>query len=192
MNKLERMFNIEIRTEGEENIVEGIAAVFEQPADMGGWWTEVIDRHAFDECDMSDVIMNFNHNDDYVLAGTRNGSTELWVDNNGLCFRSAVIDTTQGKDVMKLVRNHLIVKCSFAFVIDRDGEEWKTLEDGTEFRRITKIAKLYDVSLVTFPAYPQTAVYARSEDVLVKEHKALMERRKAQEERWLEITHGKG
>lgn len=190
MNKLERVFDVELRNDGESNVVEGVAAVTEMPTDMG-WYTEVIDRNAFNDTDMSDVILNFNHNDDYILAGTRNGSLQLWVDENGLNQRSDIIDTTQGKDVMKLVRNHLISKMSFRFVIEPDGQEWSTAEDGRETRRITKVAKLFDVSLVTFPAYPQTAVYARSEDSLAEEHRKLMERRKAQEEKWKEITGGK-
>lgn len=188
--KLERTFDVELRADGEQNVVEGLAAVIDQPTDLG-WFEEVIDRHAFDDTDMSDVVLNFNHNDDYVLAGTRNGSLQLWVDNDGLHQRSEVIDTTQGRDVMKLVRNHLISKQSFRFQIDRDGEEWETLENGKERRTITKIAKLWDVSLVTFPAYPQTSVFARDEDTLAEEHRLIAEKRKAQDERWERITNGK-
>lgn len=191
MSKLERTFDVELRSlDGESNVVEGIAAVTEQPA-MVDWYREVIDRNAFNDTDMSDVVLNFNHNDDYLLAGTRNGSAELWVDDNGLNIRAAIIDTTQGKDVMKLVRSRLISKMSFRFVVDRDGQEWRTAEDGVEERRITKIAKLYDTSLVVFPAYPTTAVYARSADPLAEEHKALMERRAEQDKKLKEILDGK-
>lgn len=190
MMKLDRTFEFEVRSAEEGNIVEGVAAVFEQPTEYL-WWTEIIDRHAFDGCDMSDVVLNFNHNDDYTLARTRNGSMSLWVDENGLNQRSEVIDTTQGKDVVKLVKNRLISSMSFRFSIDRDGEEWSQDENGHETRRITKIARLWDVSLVTFPAYEGTAVYARSEDKLAEEHRLIAERRKAQDERWEEITNGK-
>lgn len=190
MMKLERTFDIELRADGEQNVVEGRAAVFNQPTDLG-WFEEVIDRHAFDEADMSDVVLNYNHDDNYTVAGTRNGSLQLWVDDNGLSQRSEIIDTTQGKDIMKLVRNHLISKMSFRFQIDRDGEEWETLESGKERRTITKIAKVWDVSLVTFPAYSQTSVFARDEDALAEEHRLIAERRKAQDERWKEITNGK-
>lgn len=191
MSKLERTFDVELRSlDGESNVVEGIAAVTEQPA-MVDWYREVIDRNAFNDTDMSDVVLNFNHNDDYLLAGTRNGSAELWVDDNGLNIRASIIDTTQGKDVMKLVRSRLISKMSFRFVVDRDGQEWRTAEDGVEERRITKIAKLYDTSLVVFPAYPTTAVYARSADSLAEEHKALMERRAEQDKKLKEILDGK-
>lgn len=190
MNKIERVYNVELRNDGESNMVEGIAAVTEMPTDMG-WYTEIIDRHAFDTTDMSDVVLNFNHNDDILLAGTRNGSAELWVDDNGLNIRASVIDTTQGKDVMKLVRSHLISRMSFRFVVDRDGETWRTAEDGKEERRITRVAKLFDTSLVVFPAYDQTRVYARSEDALAQEHKELMERRQAQDAKMKEILNGK-
>lgn len=188
--KIDRIFDVELRAEGEGNVVEGLAAVFEQPTQMGGY-VEVIDRNAFADCDMSDVILNFNHDGNYLLARTLNGSMQLWVDDNGLNQRSEVIDTTQGKDIMKLVRNRLISKMSFAFVIDRDGQEWSQREDGVDVRRITKIRKLVDCSLVVFPAYDGTAVYARSEDALVKEYMAEKERRAKQEERWIEVTNGK-
>ena len=116
-----------------------------------GWYTESIDEHAFDETDMSDTILNFNHNDDIVLAGVKNGSLQLEAREDGLHVDDArIINTTQGNDVLTLVREGLIDKMSFAFTVDED--EWE-VRDGKDYRRITKIGKLFDVSLVVFPAY---------------------------------------
>lgn len=197
MEKLNRLFDVEFRSaEGEEasNKVIGTAAVIGQKTDMG-WYEEVIEQGAFDGCDMSDVVLNLNHDDSILLAGTRNGSMRLWVDTYGLNHESEVIDTTQGKDALKLVRSGLISKMSFAFVIDRDGEEWEDRMEGKEIRHITKIKKLYDVSLVTFPAYPQTSVFARGaegDDQLAQAHLKLVERRKAQDEKMKEILSKHG
>lgn len=186
-HKIERTADIELRRLDEgSNTVEGIAVVFDREADMG-WFTEVIDRHAFDNADMSDVVLNFNHDNNLLLAGTRNGSLELQVRDDGLFQRGDIIDTTTGRDVMKLVDSGLISKMSFAFTIARDGEFWETREDGREYRRILKIERLYDVSLVTFPAYSQTSAWMRSGDDLAEKHKALMERRAEQDRKMEEI-----
>lgn len=176
--KIQRIANIELRES--EGKVEGLACVFNQPADLG-WFTEEIDRHAFDGCDMSDVVLNFNHDNNLILAGTRNGSLTLRVEDSGLFQSAEVVDTTTGEDVMKLVRKGLINKMSFAFAVSRDGEIW-TEKDGKEHRVITKIEKLYDVSLVTFPAYPQTFAYARN-DELAQAHLDELKQRKEQDKK---------
>lgn len=185
-NKIVRYTDTELRMVGDDDAVGGVAVVFNQQAEMG-WFVEEIDEHALDEADMSDVVLNFNHDNSLLLAGTRNGSLTLDLRNDGLYQTSKIIDTTQGKDVMKLVKSGLISKMSFAFTIARDGEEW-TERDGREYRKITKIDKLYDVSLVTFPAYSQTSAWARgSSDELAERHKALMEKRAEQDKKMEEL-----
>jgi HK97 family phage prohead protease len=186
-NKVVRYTDTELRAIGDDkNSVEGVAVVFNQQSDMG-WFVEEIDAHALDEADMSDVVLNFNHDNSLLLAGTRNGSLSLDLRNDGLYQTSKIIDTTQGRDVMMLVQSGLISKMSFAFTIARDGEEW-TERDGKEYRKITKIDRLYDVSLVTFPAYSQTSAWARgNSDDLAERHKALMERRAEQDKKLEEI-----
>lgn len=163
MNKITRLANVQLRALAEnERKVEGIACVFDTETDLG-WFYESIDRNAFDNCDMSDVYCLFNHDENYPLARTLNGSLELSVEDKGLHQVTNVIDTSQGNDIFKMVRENLIDKMSFAFTIDRDhGEEWWTDEEGKEHRNIKKIDKLYDVSLVTYPAYSSTSAFARS------------------------------
>lgn len=181
--KITRYADIEIRSVNEEErTVAGVAAVFNREQPMG-WYVESIDEHAFDETDMSETILNFNHNDDILLAGVKNGSLELEVRADGLHATNArIVNTTQGNDVLTLVREGLIDKMSFAFTVDED--EWEE-RDGKDYRRITKIGKLFDVSLVTFPAYPQTYVGLRKadeEDELVKKHLLWKEQEKKMEE----------
>lgn len=180
MEKVIRYADVELRAADEESRkISGVAAVFNQVADMG-WFDEKIDPHAFDNCDMSDVVLNFNHNNSDLLAGTRNSSLKLSITDKGLEQESSIIDTNIGNDVIKYVRSGLIKKMSFAFEIDRDGgQEWALKEgDDKEHRTIKKISKLYDVSLVTFPAYEGTSVSARNIDELANEH--LVERQKTE------------
>ena len=188
-NKLTRVLNLQLRQfDNDSNDVEGVAAVFDREADIG-WFTEKIDRHAFDHTDMSDVVLNFNHDNSLLLAGTRNGSLQLQVTDEGLLQKASIIDTTQGRDVMKLVRSGLISSMSFAFSIAKGGEIWETRSDGREYRTITDIDRIYDVSLVVFPAYPQTSAWMRNGDELAEQHKALMEKRAEQDKRLKELLH---
>ena len=188
-NKLTRVLNLQLRQfDNDSNDVEGVAAVFDREAEIG-WFTEKIDRHAFDHTDMSDVVLNFNHDNSLLLAGTRNGSLQLQVTDEGLLQKASIIDTTQGRDVMKLVRSGLISSMSFAFTIADGGEIWETRSDGREYRTITDIDRIYDVSLVTFPAYPQTSAWMRSGDELAEQHKALMEKSAEQDKRLKELLH---
>lgn len=185
--KITRVYDVELRAkENESREVEGYAVVFNATTDLG-WFTEEIDRNAFNNTDMSNVYLLFNHDENNVLAGTSNGSLRMTIDDRGLFQTSDIVDTTIGEDTLKLVKNGLINKMSFAFTIADGGEEWSE-RDGKEHRVIRDIDHLYDVSLVTYPAYQQTSAYARSlTDELAEEHK----RRKEQSERMERILNGK-
>ena len=192
MERMTRYTNVELRSDdSNDNTVVGIPIVFNQTTDLG-WFTEEIDARALEGADMSDVILTFNHNDDVVLARTTNGSLKLDVRDADVFQTAHIIDTTYGMDIMKLVRSDLINTMSFAFSIDEDGERWEHTSDGREHRIIKKIKKLYDVSLVTRPAYPQTSAWMRgNSDELAERHKALMERRAEQDRRMKEILDGR-
>lgn len=181
MNKITRVYDVELRSaETDSREVEGYAVVFNAETDLG-WFTEEIDRDAFNQTDMSNVYLLFNHDENNVLAGTSNNSLKMNIDDRGLFQTSNIIDTSLGEDVLKLVKNGLINKMSFAFTIANGGEEWIE-RDGKEHRIIRKIDKLFDVSLVTYPAYSQTSAYARSmTDELAEEHKRRVEQSKKME-----------
>lgn len=186
MNKLTRVMDATLKRSQGENKVEGIACVFNREADLY-WFDEEISPRAFDNADMSDVVLNFNHDNNLLLAGTRNGSLSLEVREDGLFQSATIVDTTQGRDVLKLVESGLISKMSFCFEIAPDGEEWTT-RNGREHRLITAIERVYDVSLVTFPAYSDTSAWlSRSNDDLAEKHKALMERRAEQDRKMEEL-----
>lgn len=185
MNKIERVCDVEFRSnEAESRTVEGYAVVFNSVADLG-WFTEEIDPHAFDHTDMSNVYLLGNHDENIVLAGTSNNTLDWVIDERGVYQRSSIVDTSVGEDWLKLVKKGLINKQSFAFTIAEGGEEWSE-RDGKEHRRITAISRLFDLSLVTYPAYASTNVRCLT-DELAEEHK----RRKEQSERMERILNGK-
>ena len=151
-------------TDEDKMIIEGYVAVFETETDLG-WCKEIISRDAFDNCNMSDCVLKYNHNDNcLILARTRNKSLQLTVDNKGLKIWAELIDTTQNRDVYKMVRARLLDKMSFAFSVRK--QEWDYEND---VRRITEIAQLFDVSVVPVPAYDTTDIYARGKDDYTKE-----------------------
>lgn len=140
-------------------IVEGYAATFNDLTDLG-YIKEVIDPKAFDNCDMSDVCMKYNHSDELlIMARTRNGSLRLSVDEHGLKVYAELIDTTQNRDLYKMIQSRLLTKMSFAFVVSQEEYDYET-----DTRRILGIEKLFDVSVVDVPAYESTEVYARSKE----------------------------
>ena len=187
MNKVTRTYDVEFRSNDEDNRqVEGYAVVFNSTTDLG-WFTEEIDPHAFDNADMSNVYLLGNHDENIVLAGTSNNSLEWTINETGVYQKADIIDTTTGEDWLKLVKKGLINKQSFAFTIADDGDEW-TMRDGKEHRIIRSIEKLFDFSLVTYPAYEQTSVRSNQVDELALEH----QRRKQQDERMERIlSNGK-
>ena len=143
-------------------LVEGYAAVVESPAVIcsidGIQYMEVIDRHAFDDCDFSDVPFKYNHNDScMVLARTRNNTLQLSVDERGLRIVADLAKTSTGKDLYELIKRGDIDKMSFGFTVKEDS-----YDSITHTRRILKIDKIWDVSAVDVPAYSETSIQARN------------------------------
>lgn len=159
-------------SEEDEMILEGYASVFEVETDLG-WCKEVISRDAFNNCNMSDCVLKYNHNDNcLILARTRNKSLELTIDSKGLKVRAKLIDTTQNRDIYKMIQAGLLDKMSFAFSVRK--QEWNYEQD---LRRITEIDQLFDVSVVDVPAYDSTEIYARSKESYEKEKQDYQERK---------------
>lgn len=154
IRKLDMQFRAET-TEDNKMEIKGYAAVFNSPETYD--YTEVIAPTAFDDADMSDVVLRYNHNDTFmVLARTRNKSLQLSVDDKGL-FIDAVLqdDIQQHRDIFNAIKSGLIDKQSFAFVVAEGGD---TYDYDTDTRTITKIAKVFDASVVDQPFYNATDV----------------------------------
>ena len=161
MEQRQRTTTIQLRqSEGEQEVIEGYALKFERWSDTLGWFypfREKLAKGCLDDTDTSNVVALFNHDSSQVLGRT-GANVELEVDNIGLKFRIKPTNTTLSRDLMENIRAGVINQCSFAFTVPNEegAEEWEETEEGTYERTIHKIDRLYDVSVVTTPAYPDT------------------------------------
>lgn len=161
--------NIEARSdEGGEKIVEGYATTFDQEYelyDSGDYRVvEKISKNAFDNTNMDDVIMQYDH-EGRVFARVKNQTLQLSVDDHGLKIRANLGGTEIGRQLYEEISGGYTDKMSFGFTVSSDE---KTEERDTEnnkttiHRNITGIKKLYDVSAVSLPANDATEISARS------------------------------
>ena len=156
--------DVEMRvTDGDKPKITGYGAKFGKwSLDLGGF-TEKIRKGAFDEAlENSDVRALKNHDPNLLLGRTSSGTMRLSGNSVGLRFEVDVPDTVTGRDTVTEIRRGDLSGCSFSFTTAED--DWKYNEDGTVERTIIKVGKLYDVGPVTYPAYPDTTVAARSLD----------------------------
>lgn len=157
---------VEIRAEDDEMIVEGYATTFNDPYELYSWDDyavfEQVDRHAFDKTDMSDVIMQYDH-EGRVFARVGNGTLSLTPDDHGLKIRADLSGTEIGRQLYEEIKGGYTTKMSFGFTVDAD-ERLITEENGitTVLRTIKSIGKLYDVSAVSLPANNATEISARA------------------------------
>lgn len=149
---------IEIRKLDETDMptIVGYALKFNRSSQNLFYFDEVLDRHCLDDTDMSNVVALINHDMNLPLARTGT-NLKLEIDDIGLKFTLTPTNTTYAKDLLENMRAGIINKCSFAFTIskDKEAEKWEEKED-KYVRTIFKIDKLYDVSIVTTPAYEDT------------------------------------
>ena len=203
LNKLEngreyRAMVMEVRAvDGNEEsmIVEGYATTFSQPYLLyDGRYYKIIEEiapTAFSECDMSDVIMQYDHTG-RVFARTRNGTLTLTVDAIGLKVAADLSGTDIGRQLYQEIKGGYTDKMSFGFVVTEDQRvSTEDYETGVETvtRTITKIKKLYDVSAVSIPANDMTSISARRfADGVIDEIKAeRLERAKKKLKLMLEV-----
>lgn len=153
--------------DGTEMVLEGYAALYDVKSRYlykdGKAFIEMIDRGAFSGVIDGDVYLTFNHSKDTILARTINKTLVLSEDDKGLHFRAKLNNTTASKDLYEMVSRGDVVENSFAFAVD-EGQKWERSDEGVPLRRISRISNLFDVSVVTKAAYPQTEVYARGLD----------------------------
>lgn len=158
IRKLDIQFRAE-DTEEDKMEIKGYAAVYDSPETYS--YTEVIAKGAFDEADMSDVVLRYNHDDSFmVLARTRNKSLNLSIDDKGL-YMDAVLqnDITEHKNIYNAIKSGLIDKQSFAFTVEEDDYDYDT-----DTRTIKRIGKVFDVSVVDQPFYNDTDVSIASKN----------------------------
>lgn len=151
-----------------KKVIEGHPAIFDSITQIGTWFKEVIERGAFDKTDMSDVALFVNHDAEKIpLARSRrnngNSTMTLNVDEKGL-FMRAELDTEHNEEASKLysaISRGDMDGMSFAFRVK--DEEWEDLDNETPTRHIKAVSKVFEVSVVTYPAYADTDIFARSD-----------------------------
>ena len=189
LNEGRQYRNIEVRaltiSEDDNRIVEGYATTFNDPYTLFSWEDyevrEQVDAHAFDNTDMSDVILQYDHAGK-VYARTSNNTLELSTDDHGLKIRAYLGGTEIGRQLYEEIKGGYTNKMSFGFTVKAD-ERLEINEGGKTIvlRTIKEIGKLYDVSAVSLPANDATTISARSygEGVIAE----LAEERRQREER---------
>ncbi len=175
--------NFEMRAQDDGMTVEGYAATFDQPTVMyeydGVEYKEVISRGAFDKSQMTDVVMNFDHQGKPV-ARTKNSTLNLTIDDIGLKIKADLSGTQEARTLYEEIKAGYIDKMSFAFTVADES-----YDKATHTRSINSIKRLYDVAAVSIPAYDSTSIQARSF------FEAEAERERAEARKQLELAKAK-
>ena len=152
---------VERRADGDKMTLTGYAAVFGEVADIGGYFNEVIARGAFTETlKTSDVRAYFDHDSGRILGRSSAGTLRLSEDDKGLAVEIDLPDTSDGRDVRALVERGDVSGMSFSFSAVK--QTWDETTDPPT--RTIQELRLYEVSVVSDPAYEGTSVALRSRD----------------------------
>jgi HK97 family phage prohead protease len=153
--------------DGKIGTVTGLPVVYSSEEDLG-WFREIIMPGALDKTDLRDVLFFVNHDTRKVaLARSRNNNAKstmrLAVDERGLNIEADldIENNAEARSLYSAISRGDIDGMSFMFVVG--SEEWEALDTDSPLRRITEIKQIIEVSAVTFPAYSDTTISARSE-----------------------------
>lgn len=169
MSDIERRFfvcdalKIEMRAKGGKDVpvIRGHAAVFNQLSEDLGGFREQIAPGAFAEAIAADDVRAlWNHNADYVLGRNRSGTLVLAEDVRGLAIEIDPPDTQWARDLLVSMERGDVNQMSFGFSLRPNGQDWAKDDAGQVIRTLKRV-RLFDVSPVTYPAYPQTDVAVR-------------------------------
>ncbi len=173
--------DLEVRSEeSEPKKIRGYAAVFEKLSVPLWGFREKIAKGAFAESiTKDDVRALWNHDPNYVLGRNKAGTLSMEEDDKGLKIEITPPDTQWARDLMTSIERKDVDQMSFGF--ETEVEEWDTSKEKNEIRTLKKV-KLFDVSPVTFPAYPQTSVGVRSAEEVYKKYKSELQEDKGDQE----------
>lgn len=137
------------------NLYDPMVGVFQEKIERGALTQETLDN--------SDIVATMGHDKNYVMARRKfgHGNLELMLTERGLDFKFDCPETVKGEELLQHIKRGEIDSCSFAFTNPDDGERWYKEGDMLK-REVTKIDRIYDVSMVFYPAYEETSVSARS------------------------------
>lgn len=143
----------------ESKVISGYAIKFNEKSKLLGNFYEIIDEHALDNVDLSDVKCLVDHDFSKVLGRTLSDTLKLSVDKVGLHFECKLANTSYANDLYELIARADVNECSFGFTVDETDKTAQTVtrENGVLVRHVKKIDKLYEVSIVSLPAYSNTS-----------------------------------
>lgn len=148
---------VEVRAAADgSTVIEGYAALFNVLSDDLGGFREMLLPGAFADRLADDVRALWQHDPLFVFGRTVSGTLELWEDAVGLGYRAQSPDAQWARDAVVSMKRGDVSQSSFAFSV-LDGDRWDMGEGGQVIRTVERVARLYDVSPVTYPAYPQTS-----------------------------------
>ena len=140
-------------------VISGLAARFNSQSEPLGGYTETVMPGAFRKslAAGANIVCLVDHQQSQALGRTSSGTLRVWEDAVGLRFECNVSDSQPGRDAMVNIERGDLHQCSFAFLVEKDGERWTLGPDGDVRRELTNVS-LHDVSAVGFPAYEETQV----------------------------------
>jgi len=159
------------KTDDGKMVIEGYPIVYEKYANLWGF-KEIIRKGAATEAlNRSDEMVLWDHETDQPMARKKNGTLEVKEDEKGVFIKADVSKTVWGRNGYEAILNGIVDKMSFAFNIARAGDNWYWGEfEGVkiEVREIIKLEEIFDYSPVSYPAYKQTVVNARSKELALR------------------------
>lgn len=180
MNKTKELRYAEVTTET-PMVLEGNPVVYETPTTInydGGTFTEIIHRGALDECDLHDSTLIYNHDETRVPLARAGRTMRLEVTEGGLHMVASLAgDNQSAREVYSAVKRGDLTGMSFAFVVPDGGSRY---DSATNTRHISKIAKVLEVSVCPFPAYPTASVEARDAITAARDAARAQAQRRAQ------------
>lgn len=170
METIERRYidglSVEDRAEKGKGIT-GLGIVFNKRSVNLGGFVEIIKPEAVSGVDWNDTVSMINHDPNRTVGRVPDTLT-IKVENEGVRYIIEPSDLSYYRDLVTSVSRGDIKGSSFGFIVERNGEEWTEDENGVVVRTITKLRKVYDISPVVFPAYPDTTAAKRSLDEFMK------------------------
>jgi HK97 family phage prohead protease len=152
---------VETRADGRP-VLTGYAVRYNTlSVDLGGFREQILPG-AFDKVlnrqrGKGDVVALFNHDPNQLLGRTSSGTLELASDDKGLRYTVSLPNTELGRMIAEMTARRDLRGSSFAFTVDQKGESWAPGEDGKPRRSIREVSGLFDVSVVTHPAYASSS-----------------------------------
>lgn len=167
---------LRVDADGAKPVIRGYAAVFNTLSENLGDFREQIAAGAFaDALQASDVRALINHDANLVLGRNKAGTLVMREDVRGLYIEVTPPDTQAARDLQTLIQRGDVNQMSFAFTVRKEDQTWQRDGQGPWIRTIKRVDRLYDVSVVTYPAYADTSAAMRALNDLQTAERELQE-----------------